>query len=59
MPDPLIIPAAFNDDSNVDAPLTYKLVKLVLLNNVVDVAFKLLIPNTELDDKLFKLVFVA
>jgi hypothetical protein len=37
----------FNDDGNVDALETNKLVKLVLL-------FKLLIDNVELVDRLFK-----
>ena len=44
---------------HVDAPETNKLVKLVLLNIVVDVAFKLLILNIELVDKLFKLLNIV
>ena len=31
MPDPIIFPITFNDDNSVDAPETYKLLKLVLL----------------------------
>jgi hypothetical protein len=46
-PEPTILPAMFNDDGNVDALETNKLVKLVLL-------FKLLIDNVELVDRLFK-----
>ena len=45
VPDPIILPVIFNDDNNVDALETNKLVKLVLL-------FKLLIDNIELVDKL-------
>ncbi len=56
MPDPLIILTTFNDELIVDAPDTIKLVKLILLNNEVDVAFKLLLFKTELDDNEFKLV---
>jgi hypothetical protein len=55
----VVVPITDNDDNNVDAPATYKLVKLVLLNNVVDVAFKLLIDNVELVDKLFKLLKIV
>ena len=47
VPEPIILPDTFNDDNNVDAPETTKLLKLVLL----------LINNTELVDKLFKFVF--
>ncbi len=36
----LVVPATFHDDKNVDAPETNKLVKLVLLNIVVDVNCK-------------------
>ena len=46
VPDPIILPDTFNDDNNVDAPETTKLLKLVLL----------LINNAELVDKLVKLV---
>jgi hypothetical protein len=52
------LPNIFNDDNNVDAPETYKLVKLVLLNIVVDVACKFDIFNDEYVDKLFKFVIV-
>ncbi len=45
--------STFNDDNNVDAPETNKLVKLFLLNVVGDVAFKLLIDNVELVDILY------
>ena len=47
VPDPIILPDIFNDDNNVDAPETTKLLKLVLL----------LINNIEFVDKLVKLVF--
>ncbi len=40
-------PETFKVDAHVDAPHTYKVVKLVLLNNDVDVAFKLSIFNFE------------
>ena len=43
VPDAIILPTTFKDDKHVEAPETNKLVKLVLLNIVVDVAFKLLI----------------
>ena len=43
----------------VDAPETNKLVNLVLLKIVIDVAFKLLILNIELIDKLFKLLNIV
>jgi hypothetical protein len=46
-PEPTILPARFNDDSNVDALETNILVKLVLL-------FKLLIDHVELVDRRFK-----
>ena len=46
-PEPTILPAIFNDDSNVDVLETNILVKLVLL-------FKLLIDNVELVDRRFK-----
>ena len=55
----MILPTIFNDDNNVDAPETNKLVKFVLFNNVVDVLFKLLIDKVELVDKLFKLVNIV
>ena len=58
-PEPIILPDTFNDDNIVDAPKTNKLVKLVLLNIDVDVAFKLLIDNVELVDKLFKLLNIV
>ena len=59
VPDPIILPTIFNDDNNVDAPETNKLVKLVLFNNVVDVLFKLLIDNVEFVDKLLTFVVNA
>jgi hypothetical protein len=70
VPDPMILPVIFNDDNNVDALETNKLVKLVLLNIDVDVAckfdifnaeyvVKLLIDNIEFVDKLFTLVISA
>ena len=43
VPDAIILPTTFKDDKHVEAPETNKLVKLVLLNIVVDVAFKLLL----------------
>ena len=55
----VVVPDTFNDDNNVDALLTYKLEKLVLLNNEVDVAFKLLINKIELVDNEFKLVNIV
>ena len=55
----VVFPETFNDDNNVDELLTYKLVKLVLLNILVDVAFKLLIDNIELVDNEFKLLNVV
>ncbi len=66
----MILPVIFNDDNNVDALETNKLVKLVLLNIDVDVAckfdifnaeyvVKLLIDNIEFVDKLFTLVISA
>ena len=45
MPDPIILPTIFNDDNNVDALETIKLEKLVLLNILVLVMFKLSIFN--------------
>ena len=42
-PDPIIPPTTFKDDKHVEAPEINKLVKLVLFNKLVDVAFKLLI----------------
>ena len=59
VPEPIILPVIFNDEFIVDAPDTNKLVKLVLFNNDVDVAFKLLIDNVELVDKLFKLLNIV
>ena len=50
------VPATFNELLIVDAPATNKLVKFVLLNIDVDVAFKLLIDNIDDVDKLFKLL---
>ncbi len=44
-PDNVVYPDTFNDDKNVDEEETNKLVKLVLLNIDVDVAFKLFIYN--------------
>ena len=38
-------PDTLKDDNNVDAPVINKLLKFVLLNKVVDVAFKLFIDN--------------
>ena len=55
----MILPTIFNDDNNVDAPETNKLVKFVLFNNDVDVLFKLLIDKVEFVDKLFKLVNIV
>ena len=55
MPEAIILPTTFNELFMVDALETNKLVKLVLLNNVVDVAFKFLIDNIDDVDKLFKL----
>ena len=45
----MILPTTFNDDNNVDAPETYKLLKLVLV----------FISNIELVDNEFKFVLVA
>ena len=59
VPEPIILPVIFNDEFIVDAPETNKLVKFVLFNNDVDVAFKLLIDKVDDDDILFKFVFVA
>ncbi len=77
MPDPIILPATFNDDNNVaalfnvvasdtfnddndvDAPETYKLVKLVLLKIEVDFACKLLIANVEKVEDEFKLLNIV
>ncbi len=47
----VVFPETFNDNNNVDDPETYKLVKLVLLKNSVDLAFKLLIDKVEKVDK--------
>jgi hypothetical protein len=52
----MIFQTIFNDDKNVDAPETNRLLKLVLLNNVVDVAFKSLIDKIDADDNEFKLL---
>ncbi len=46
MPEPIILPTIFNDDSNVDELETIKFVKFFL-------SFKLLIDNVEFVDKLF------
>jgi hypothetical protein len=54
----VVAPDIFNEDNNVDAPETYKLVKLVLLKMSVDVAFKLLINKIEKVDNEFKLLNV-
>ncbi len=43
----VVDPETFKVDTHVYAPDTYKLLKLVLLNIEVDVAFKLLICNFE------------
>jgi hypothetical protein len=51
----VVVPDTFKDDNNVELPETTNLLKFVLFNNVVDVAFKLLIDNIEFVDKLFKL----
>ena len=56
VPFPVIIPVTFNDDNNVEAPETYKLVKFVLFNKLVDVACKLDIFNEEVVDN--ELAFV-
>jgi hypothetical protein len=55
----VVFPDTFNDDNNVDAPETYKLVKLVLLKISVDIAFKLLIDKIEKVDNEFKLLNVV
>ncbi len=56
-------PDTFNDDNNVDAPETYKLVKLVLLIianvELLDNEFKLLNMVFIVVCKLFKFVLVA
>ena len=44
---------------NVDEEETNKLVKLVLFNNDVDVAFKLLIDRVEFEDNEFKLLNIV
>ena len=59
VPEPIILPVIFNDEFIVDAPETNKLVKFVLFNNDVDVAFKLLIEKVEFVDKLFKLLNIV
>jgi len=59
VPEAIILPTTFNELFMVDALETNKLVKLVLLNNVVDVAFKLLIDNIDDVDKLFKLLNIV
>ena len=56
VPEPIILPVIFNDEFIVDAPETNKLVKFVLFNNDVDVAFKLLIDKVDAADKLVKSV---
>ena len=48
-----------NLDNNVDEPETNILVKLVLLNNDVDVKFKFDIDKVEFVDRLFKLVNIV
>ncbi len=49
-------PDTFNDDNNVDAPETYKLVKLVFLLKIdVDVICIFLIDNIELVDNYLNL----
>ncbi len=58
VPEAITLPTIFKDDKRVEAPETNKLVKLVLLNKLVDVAFKLLIDNVEFVDKLFKLLIL-
>ena len=45
MPEPIILPTIFNDDSNVDELETIKLVKFVLF-------FKLFIDNIDLPELL-------
>ncbi len=59
IPSCISLPFIFNVELIVDAPLTNKLVKLVLFNDEVDVAFKLLMLKTELDDNEFKLVNIV
>ena len=54
-----VLPLTFNVEFNVVAPEINILVKFVLFNNDVDVAFKLLINKVELVDKLFKLVNIV
>jgi hypothetical protein len=55
----VVVPDTFKDDNNVELPETTNLLKFVLFNNVVDVAFKLLIDNIEFVDKLFKLLNIV
>ena len=38
----VVVPETFNDDNNVDELLTYKLVKLFLINILVDGVFKII-----------------
>ncbi len=57
--DNVVKPDIFNDDNTVDAPETNKLVKLVLLNNAVDVAFKLSIFNLLYVDNEFELLKIV
>ncbi len=45
----------FHDDNNVELPDIIKLLKLVLLKNVVDVAFKLFLDDNNDVDGVFKL----
>jgi hypothetical protein len=49
---PIILPDIFNNDNTVEALETNKLVKLVLLKIVVDIAFKLFIDNIDDVDNL-------
>jgi hypothetical protein len=57
----VVVPLTFNDDTQVELfckvvlPVTYKVPNAVLLNIVVDVAFKLFIFNIEFVDNEFKL----
>ncbi len=50
----MVVPDTFKDDKHIEAPETNKFVKLVLLNKVVDVTFKLLIDKVEFCDNEFK-----
>ena len=61
----MVVPLTFNDDKQVELfckvvlPVTYKEPNEVLLNIVVDVAFKLLIDNIELVDNELRLLNIV